>query len=112
MTDTKEFPPLAHKMGRVIRPAEVNDETGWVRIPISVNRAYGPDSKGDWVTVSAKQGKKAADAILRLEKGDRIVVEGNYKESTGRNGDKVFMDMTAFMVWRAVEIYTQDDDEL
>lgn len=117
---TNAYPPFAHKMGRVIRPPDTVERGGkeYVTFPISVNRSFEKDDS-DWVTVSVNVRKsngdrnKYADQALALEKGDRVVVEGNYKESEGNKGGKVFRDIYAMSLWRATEIEADgDDDEL
>lgn len=108
MTDRK-YPPLAHKLGRVVRGPEVeeNDRGKRVKFAISVPLSYEPNDS-DWVTVTAYDGKKAYDKALQVEKGDRVVVEGAYKVTEGRS--KPFHDITAFAIYRATEIVAEDDD--
>ena len=109
MTDNK-YPPFQFRLGRVVREAEDNGK-GWVRFAISVNRSYDQNDT-DWVNVSAKADKKAGQRALHLRKGDRVVVEGSYKETDGREG-KVFRDFTAMSLYRAVDVeVSEDDDEL
>ena len=65
-----------------------------------------------WAGTTEAAKKRYAKA-LALQKGDRVVVEGNYKESDGRDG-KTFKDISAMALWRAteIEVGSEDDDDL
>lgn len=112
MTDKKDFPPLAHKMGFVRRVAESKEYKGdsFLEFGLSVNQNYDKDDpdRSVWVNVSV-WSDKLKPVALSLEKGDRVVVEGNYKEREGSG--KVFRDLRAFAIWRAVEIKPGEDED-
>lgn len=111
MSDGK-FPPLAHKLGFVRRLAETKEYKGdsFLEFGLSVTQNYDKDDpdRSVWVNVSV-WSDKLKPVALSLEKGDRVVVEGNYKERDG--GGKTYRDLRAFAIWKAVEIKPGDDED-
>ena len=109
MSEDRKYPPFEYRIGRLSRDPEVASTAKgeFVKLNLAVKQSFDNDDT-EWVSVAVFSEKLRPKAEL-LRKGHVVAVGGNLKRTPGRDG-REFVDLTAFILNRAVEIEPEVDD--
>jgi len=110
VTEDRKFPPFEYRIGRLSRDPEIKTTSKGeiVSLNLAVKQSFD-DNDTEWVSV-AVFSEKLQPKAKSLVKGNVIAVGGPLKRTPGRDG-KEFVDLTAFILQRAVDIQIDESDD-
>jgi len=110
MTEDRKYPPFAYRIGRLSRDPEIKETSKGeiVNLNLAVKQSFDQDDT-EWVSV-AVFSEKLQPKAKSLVKGNIVAVGGPLKVTQG-SGGKEFIDLTAFILQRAVDIEAEAEDD-